>query len=128
MINAAATRWVEDLRSGKYRQIRHYLRTDAGYCCLGIACEIYMEDHDDLVRRGSRYYQVTESGQNVIDGDDVVLPNIVQTWLGLRTNVGKWDNAQMPITANSLAGMNDRGVPFKHIADRIEEEPEGLFV
>lgn len=36
-------RWVEDLRSGKYRQGKKTLRaeTENGYvyCCLGVACE-----------------------------------------------------------------------------------------
>jgi hypothetical protein len=41
-------RWITALRSGKYQQMRTMLRGgDANsYCCLGVLCELYREDHD----------------------------------------------------------------------------------
>lgn len=33
-------RWVAALRSGEYRQTRGELRDAAGFCCLGVACDI----------------------------------------------------------------------------------------
>ena len=34
-------KWIEALKSGKYKQVREILkRKDQGYCCLGVACEI----------------------------------------------------------------------------------------
>lgn len=32
--------WVAALRSGKYPQTTGMLRTETGYCCLGVRCEI----------------------------------------------------------------------------------------
>lgn len=35
------TKWVEALRSGRYKQGRLQLRTDDDcYCCLGVLCEV----------------------------------------------------------------------------------------
>jgi hypothetical protein len=32
--------WIVALRSGKYQQAKDRLRTDGGYCCLGVLCDI----------------------------------------------------------------------------------------
>lgn len=32
--------WIAALRPGKYKQATDLLKTEAGYCCLGVACEI----------------------------------------------------------------------------------------
>ena|SRR5258708_25128969 len=35
------TRWVEALRSGKYKQGKNYLKNDDGtMCCMGVLCDI----------------------------------------------------------------------------------------
>lgn len=36
-------KWVEALRSGKYKQGQGYLRKGNNYCCLGVLCDL----HDD---------------------------------------------------------------------------------
>lgn len=33
-------KWVEALRSGKYKQGQGYLYNEGLHCCLGVACEI----------------------------------------------------------------------------------------
>lgn len=33
-------KWVDALRSGKYKQTQNQLKTTDGYCCLGVYCEI----------------------------------------------------------------------------------------
>lgn len=33
-------RWVEALRSGKYKQAHGQLTHGIGYCCLGVLCEV----------------------------------------------------------------------------------------
>src|SRR6185503_6538411 len=33
--------WIAALRSGTYNQSTGYLKGPAGYCCLGVACELY---------------------------------------------------------------------------------------
>ena len=39
-----ADKWVAALRSGDYKQVHAYLHTPAGYCCLGVLCEITKEE------------------------------------------------------------------------------------
>jgi hypothetical protein len=34
-------KWVEALRSGKYKQNRDSLRYEDGFCCLGVLCDVY---------------------------------------------------------------------------------------
>lgn len=35
-------KWVNALRSGKYRQSTLRLQNDKGFCCLGVACDIFI--------------------------------------------------------------------------------------
>jgi hypothetical protein len=34
------TKWVEALRSGKYKQGRGFLQRNNEFCCLGVLCEV----------------------------------------------------------------------------------------
>lgn len=40
MNKALKRRWVKALRSGDYPQTQGALKTDAGFCCLGVLCEL----------------------------------------------------------------------------------------
>ena len=35
-----ADKWVEALRSGKYKQGKSALKKDDSFCCLGVLCDI----------------------------------------------------------------------------------------
>ena len=35
--------WVEALESGKYTQVKEALKDAEGYCCLGVACDLFSE-------------------------------------------------------------------------------------
>lgn len=37
-------RWVDALRSGKYAQGQLYLNKDRRFCCLGVLCDLLVED------------------------------------------------------------------------------------
>lgn len=37
-----AQKWANALRSGKYKQTRSTLQNIYGYCCLGVACKIFI--------------------------------------------------------------------------------------
>lgn len=39
-MNGNAKKWVEALRSGKYRQTKYQLAKRGRYCCLGVGCEV----------------------------------------------------------------------------------------
>ncbi len=148
-MNAAATKWVDLLESGKYKQGREQLRTRNGYCCLGVACDMTMlgtwvkEDGD----KGDWMYKAGEGrGTRTNSGH---LPGIVRDRLGLSTSVGTFRMSDAERTALkgvlsrktlnviqgrmyansscSLACLNDEGVSFAEIAKVIRAKPKGLF-
>lgn len=114
-MNANAKKWVKALRSGKYIQNRlGYLKASGGYCCLGVACELYNEKTKKKVALIRHRY---------------LAPTVVK-WLGLDNDKGRFYNGLPDEETNfedSLAGMNDSGIGFNAIADFIEKEPKGLF-
>lgn len=97
-------KWVEALRSGKYTQSRSRLRSDSGYCCLGVLC--------DVIEPAEWRCHTTELSSGIINnwsyGD-----NETDNYITLR--------GDMPIT-QKLIDMNDtEGKTFSEIADYIEE-------
>jgi hypothetical protein len=136
-LNSNAQKWVDALRSGKYKQGQKALTVIAGDeeldCCLGVACKVAIENGLELethtefksigfgaeiVNKHLRFYDHSSYG---------TLPTKVAIWLGLSTNDGTYT---LPGNNNScvLTSDNDSGVPFDQIAATIESQPEGLFV
>ena len=96
--------WVEALRSGKYAQTKKALRDDAGFCCLGVLCDV-LKDHPDVQGRWV-------NGGFLVN--KATVPNksypseIVCSLAGLEYG------------GDSLSIMNDGGKTFNEIADYIE--------
>lgn len=100
--------WVRALRSGQYEQGKTYMAKDGKYCCLGVAQDI-------AIANGAK--AVFEAGKTA------TMPAAVCEWLGL-------DNAVDPVlievgaerwrAGTTASRLNDAGVPFAEIADRIE--------
>lgn len=97
--------WLKALRSGKYKRDEGQLKTDKGYCCLGVACEVAIQQ--GVIKR--------------YNGTNGILPRKVKQWLGLSSVAGEFGNH------NALTILNDSGTSFKKIAAIIEKQPEGLF-
>ncbi len=102
------TKWVNALRSGEYTQGRRTLRVYDTYCCLGVLCQIY----------------VNEEGIKWDDWDDRRLalpPNSVLVWSGLKS-----DNPIIHTKdgmSKQLSVVNDNcGYSFDQIADLIEDQ------
>lgn len=113
MLNDNAKKWVAALRSGKYEQTNSQLMKDGKYCCLGVACEVAME----------------EGSIGHYDGGRGSLPETVRIWLQLDTDSGRYISNLTPNTTWYLVNDNDSlGKSFSEIADIIESEPEGLFI
>lgn len=93
--------WVEALRSGKYKQGKHCLKTDDGrYCCLGVLCEV--------------------SGQPY-DSDWLGVPNDIVEWADLDTWLPEVIDGSRGRT--KLSHLNDASnFSFEQIADLIEEQ------
>ena len=46
-MNPNMQKLINALMSGKYKQNYGSLREGDAYCCLGVACEVYRQDHPD---------------------------------------------------------------------------------
>jgi len=103
-------KWVSALRSGEYQQGQCYLRTDNGFCCLGVLCDLYAKENNvewNLVNNGHTYeFQDKES----------YLPSSVRKWAGV-----EGCNPHINDGESNLSVLNDSGSTFNEIADLIEE-------
>lgn len=117
--------WLTALRSGEYQQARGYLHTDEGYCCLGVACDIYRKETGKGEWAPSNSNDYTPRYAFVLGCTDqeLGLPDEVAAWLGLESNMGDYVNDE----ERTLADENDAGTTFEQIAEIIESRPPGLF-
>ena len=114
-------RWLAALRSGDYLQARGFLRSARGYCCLGVLCEIAVQEGvTTRVTRGE--------GAESYYGEDffsTVLPEQVSDWAGGLSSSGALPGEATidgSFSGNTLADLNDSGrYTFEQIADVIEE-------
>lgn len=121
--------WIEALRSGRYKQGSGRLKSQDGYCCLGVAAEILGEAFvpSSLVSGG--YYLTGESEHEMSVS---MLPSRVIKAYGLRSSIGGFLNPIGPVDLPShhipsLAAMNDTKKTFTEIADYIDKNPEQVF-
>lgn len=114
----ARATWIAALRSGNYNQCAYKLHCNNSYCCLGVACELYLKHEEGLSHKikiiGGREI-------HFYDGNDNDLPEKVMTWLGLHTHLGDYN-------LSCLSVDNDRGQTFDYIANLIESAPPRLLV
>lgn len=92
-------KWVAALHSGDYEQAKGALRTETGFCCLGILCEVAQFPEWDGMRCGG----LNESIPKYIC-DRINLP---------------YGSFKTPCDDN-LMEMNDEGKSFTEIANYIE--------
>ena len=48
----AIQKWCDALRSGEYKQGEESLQNDKGFCCLGVACKVFIPE--SKIKRKSR--------------------------------------------------------------------------
>ena len=124
MNSEVKAKWISALRSGKYQPTTRFLKKflengSIGHCCLGVLCEIYLEEHPEATwkKHGDGCFGFIQ-----IEGAESsakYLPNDVIEWAGLGER--NWQG-RTPDGKKSLAVLNDDGVAFKDIADIIEKE------
>jgi hypothetical protein len=113
--------WLKDLRSGKRKQGKDWLRTtmpDGSYrhCCLGVLCEIFTQQNPDVKFEDAKHY---EPVGDMFLGEMKILPAEVAKWAGLKEadggtiSIGEGKSSTLPI-------LNDNGVDFETLADHIE--------
>lgn len=119
-MNDNAQKLATALRSDEFKQTRGALRDESGYCCLGVACELY---------RRAVGGEWTNNGFVVPDArhsEHFNLPDAVRYWLGFKDHAGGYGTEDED-EDDALANDNDAGKSFATIADIIEAAPEGLF-
>lgn len=112
-----AIKWVEALRSGKYKQGRSYLTTSgSSFCCLGVLCDISCLSEWDSK---DEYFDASQA-----------LPREVADWAGItdcNPDVpGMYTEEESQVPKLTLAEINDKGASFSQIADIIENYWEEL--
>ena len=105
-------KWLEALRSGKYKQGRGDLRNvDDEFCCLGVLCDISGQGEWGtklMIQKAPYCYGQGDEWQHC------ALPPFMKKFTNLPMN-----------TEETLFNLNDkRGLSFHEIADWIEENVE----
>ena len=109
-----AEKWAAALRSGKYKQGVHRLANAerTKHCCLGVLCEVAIEDGVPVEVSATReFYQPSAA----YDDGATMLPLRVQCWAGMASSHGSLGR-EMP----SLMLRNESGTSFDELADIIE--------
>lgn len=121
-------RWVEALRSGQYEQTEGLLANDNGFCCLGVLCEIAVQD-GVVAKQVKDQYEGDPNDDHVVTYGvgsdfhyemDAVLPSMVYEWAELETSNPSilWEGVTHPISDLN----DDYHLNFSQIADVIEEQ------
>lgn len=100
MKKSHARKWINALRSGKYKQTKDTLRDANGFCCLGVLDEIFPE-------------------KCLSGGGNWFLNNYEQIGLGSYRGSLYNDDGSSCV---SLSQLNDDGYTFDEIADVIQIE------
>jgi len=99
-------KWIEALRSGKYKQGRHHLKNKGEFCCLGVFCDISgcSWDEHPTGSEGAIYRDCS---------DDCEVPS--ELWKKLDPN--------HKLSQHKYLRLNDMlGLSFLEIADIIEDD------
>lgn len=99
-------KWIAALRSGGYVQDHESLKTDDGYCCLGVACDIAPPEVGEWTDIGFLTYGV----RGLTSTSNTSLSYVMLEWLGMDVSFEL-----------ELLAANDEGETFDTIADLIEE-------
>ena len=108
--------WIDALESGEYQQTSEFLRTEQGYCCLGVLCNIYAKEKNNDEVQLNLWEQYDDNYEFL--GEGLVLPEEVKEWAGLdESDVVYYDKGVRVY----LAALNDSGMSFNQIAQVIKE-------
>ena len=94
-------KWLEALRSGRYKQGTYALRKGNEFCCLGVLCDIV--EPGAWVECG--YGRYLHSGEDALPAAKITIGVELEDYM-----------------AQKLADMNDSGQTFEEIAHCIEQD------
>lgn len=111
-------RWIAALRSGKYQQGKYSLRRDERYCCLGVLCELAVQD-GIIERYDPLNDHVYDFGDENGSSNGALPPTVVR-WAGLHDSIPL---VRFAGNEHGLASLNDSiGLNFNQIAQIIEQQ------
>lgn len=102
---AQILKWTKALRSGKYKQTQGVLQDEKGHCCLGVACDVFID-------KKNLKYKNLEDGSKAIAGELPEDQAVVPKWL---TNI---DN-EFSKMYKSLSTLNDEGFDYPNVRSRL---------
>lgn len=103
-------KWVEELRSGKWRQGKGSLCFKGEHCCLGVACELFATEERSTDDGYVEWNRISATA----------VPSVVDA-LGLIDDRGLGENGRC------LTSLNDTGSSFDTIANLLESDPANWF-
>lgn len=114
-----AAKWINALRSGKYKQTTGMLNDGSGFCCLGVLC--------DISKVGKWNSQHRYKVPNSLFSECLELPLEVKNLVGMTQTNPRLPESVYP-NKPQLAQLNDgqshmseyQALSFKKIADLIE--------
>jgi hypothetical protein len=129
-MNENAQHWLKALRSGDFKQSRYALKSDSGYCCLGVACEVSdlgefsyskPDKHLFVINEPNFYEQKTDS-----------LPQQVAQYYKIKSDLVILNDSDRELIGSrqvSLDELNDDSrYTFEQIADFIEKYQDQIFL
>jgi hypothetical protein len=108
-------KWIDALRSGKYKQGTKILRRNDEYCCLGVLCDIVdPEGWTPLLG-------FLDEGKYIHHGALEHPDDTVVKVTGLKDRIGSLEKV-VGCSANLISLNDNAGYTFEQIADIIEEQ------
>ena len=105
-------KWLAALESGEYKQCQGSLKTNDGFCCLGVLCDLHAKETGKEWKIGP--FKKMEKMEYLNEAN--YLPIEVQNWADM-------DSYNHHLYNNGfLSHINDSGASFNQIADIIESE------
>lgn len=121
-------RWVNALRSGEYQQTKNWLVRENGYCCLGVLCEIAVQD-GVVIEEAGGYTSVEDNDDRSYED----LPKAVQHWAGLDSENPLSDvefagpDSEYRATRQKFAYLSELNDDMDYDFERIAEVIDRVF-
>ena len=123
-------KWIDALRSGKYEQGSEKLRSQQGYCCLGVLCDLYAQEHETQWEfRGNEETNLQLMDYWYFEDQSEFLPDSVKEWAELpvgnpsvRVDVSEEDDENDWFYKDEIANLNDSGYTFNELSNVIEQQ------
>ncbi len=103
--------WIKALRSGEYKQTTSRLQKGDSFCCLGVACDIFIPKYKQQLGLGGELKGISPSDQDA------------PKWLKeINTDFEKRTDIKSNNGFAEIMGLNDSlGYNFNRIADQLEK-------